>query len=322
MMHDPLSILWIILDQSEPMLSAESLSRYGAKVRAWLEAQHLLRPTHAATHVSCPDCDDGHLEEVELVPDPAGVPRYFIVCPQSLRVEIPERCLSQWTLDLDAVACAVAAAMSLRGKPKPLMPGRLWRLGKATVKDSAGNENVRDVLLARGLQWQDGDVVRRSIAASGRAITLITTEHFPTALSMPSSVILPLPRVSSATSTGIELDLAHLWTLVRDAEEQLKARGEPDVRQTIGRKVSKMQSQAFDVAALAQLYKSEGSLRKTEAALRARGVDMDHATIGRELKKLEVDIAEVRSSESVVRAVASQRRDKGRKRLPPRKDQT
>ena len=84
-MDDPLEFFWPVVDAVEPVLAADWVQA-GAIER--LVGAGLIRQTANAEYVTCPECNDGHMEAVIVRNGPHGRNRFFIQCPRHLRVEV------------------------------------------------------------------------------------------------------------------------------------------------------------------------------------------------------------------------------------------
>ena len=79
--------------------------------------------------------------------------RFFIRCPEALRVEVPDDLLLQWTVDFDALADGLAKALTLKGHPKA-NPEYQFHRGESEIFTLVATD-----VLAEGLNLQDGDKV-------------------------------------------------------------------------------------------------------------------------------------------------------------------
>ena len=129
-MCDPIVWLWSYADFDEPVFDEASLRIVLGEGVDRLMSLNFVARTSDAEFVACPSCIDGHKEEVVVLDFPDGTRRYFVPCPEYLRVEVPRELLEQWGINWNALASAVAAALSLGGVCTPLVEGRLWRLGR------------------------------------------------------------------------------------------------------------------------------------------------------------------------------------------------
>ena len=134
----------------QPLVSAEEVATWPADILRRLMAAGLIRPAESTSYVACPNCHEAHDAEVTVRDGPGGRLRFFIHCPEALRVEVPAESLQQWCVNLEGLGTALAGALSLSGRRTVLVSGRLWRLGRTKWQGVS-----RDVLFARGLFWPD-----------------------------------------------------------------------------------------------------------------------------------------------------------------------
>ncbi|MCX5671750.1 MAG: hypothetical protein NTU94_10575 [Planctomycetota bacterium] len=253
------------------------------------------------------------MEEVVPQTGPDGHTRFFIPCPESLRVEVPETLLLQWTVDFDALAVALAKALALRGHPKTIVPGRLWRLGKTPWQGAN-----REVLFARGLGWPDGLTVTCHVGPNGRPIILVADQTPPDAVwaGRPPATIV-LAQVAALGENGIEIDAVDVAARVNEADQRVAtvmglpvtgAEQKLAIRQQLKAEVRTHLEDDVLVAS----YKECGSYRKAADALTQQlGRKITKDKIGRAVLRAggPDEVVQTADSPSVQRSVASQRRD-------------
>jgi len=158
MWRDPLDIIWRAADNPSPVFAAEDLDGMPPEIRTRLTELSILRPSVTATHVVCNACFDHHVEKVTSIKYPDRTTRFFISCPENGRVEVPRDRLFQWTVDFAPILKTLASALSPRGTPAEVVPGRTWNLGRAAL---AGKS--KPVWVARGLAWPDAGQIVNSL---------------------------------------------------------------------------------------------------------------------------------------------------------------
>ena len=269
-MPDPLSYLWPHVDAAEPLFFKHAFAAWMDADFDGLVAAGFLQPTGNADAVPCPSCDEGHLEEVLACRDATGSHRFYIPCPEMLRVEIPPELLRQWTIDFDVVACIVAKSLSLTGQCTELMPGRLWRLGRTKWQGIS-----RDVVFARGLGWSDGHGTASQVAQTIRPIVFVA-DRLPNSALWPGQ-IPPVIALSQVATSEHELVIDHdaVCAAILEADAQHDAdmstiddrtRLQLMIRQQVK---AEEKSQLTDEILLAA-YQQEGSVRKAAAFLSER----------------------------------------------------
>lgn len=310
-MTEPLDIIWSSFDAAESSFTPECVGAWPAGAFETLRDAGLVREGAPAAFVVCPACQDGHVEEVRPQAGRNGAVRYFIGCPEGLRVEIEAELRRTWTVDHDAVADAVAKAISPSGRCVGVLPDRLWRLRR--VKHGGAS---RDMLLARGLDWGDGAEICRMISSSCRPIVFTPT---PTSGNVWPDLPPPLIALSSvAKLTG--------GVVVLDAADVAAEVDEVDRRRHAIRPIAltpKQQDALFREQARAVLrshlsheeiiatYLRHGTVRATGLAL---GISKDRVQRALNARGGARAIREQESSASIVRSVASRSRDKKKKK--------
>lgn len=295
---------------------AETSTWPGGELDA-LRGLRLIKEAAVGLHAPCPDCDGGHIEPVTIRRGKDGTPRFFIHCPESMRVEVTAEMCSGWEADLDGLAGALSAAMDLKQRPKALVPGRLWRLGRTKWRTS-----TREVILAIRLRDADAAAITAHIGPGGRAIVFVP-RHPPYDRIWPGHVpaVVALSRVATLGPKGIELDVGAITELVTDADAAAEARStlpvDPEVKKQVVRRqvTAALDSQQWDDI-LAAAYRQHGSYRKAATELTKKtGQTISKDKVRRAVER-KGGIAEVMAdtdSASVSRTVASQPRDRAKK---------
>ncbi len=315
-MHDPWSLIWPHVDALDPLLSLEAFVPWSPVAFEGLLAAGWLCEAHNAETVTCPACGD-HAEEVLCFECPDGSPQFFIYCPENLRIPVAEERLRQWTVNFEVIAATVAMALCLSGRGAALEPGRLWRLGRTKWQGVA-----RDVLFARGLHWSDGAGIARRIAHSTRPIVLVSDRIPPTSI-WPGRVppVVALAQVARSNDNQLEIDYDAVVAAIFEADDQCGQDAAPTLdterlKVLIRQQVKAEEKSQLSDDLLVAAYRQEGSVRKAAAFLAKQ--------TGQMVTKDKVQAAVMRAggaaavargddSESVVRTVASQRRDRSKK---------
>ena len=176
-MSNDLTTFWIRADLEDPVFTGDEVRRFPATVRRLLESRRLIRQAENLRVIECDACGEGHLEEVEILTEPAGSrPRAYIMCPEAGRVSVDPQRLQQWSVDLDAVGRTVVASLDLCDRIVSITPGRVWLLGARKF-----NERTRDVFLVRGITWPDTRQILESAArlASSPCPVILCLNRFP-----------------------------------------------------------------------------------------------------------------------------------------------
>lgn len=135
MSSDIMGLYWRCADcpETAPILSADDLVAFAAREVEALHKLGLLRPGETARFVTCRECSDDHVVKVEHISGSDGKSRFFAVCPQNGRLEVPRDRLLQWCVAFEPVLVAVMAALGATGELETLVPGRVWKMGRATL---------------------------------------------------------------------------------------------------------------------------------------------------------------------------------------------
>ena len=157
-MNDYISAFWIRADLEDPVFIGDEIRRWPANIRHLFEFHSLIRQSENLRVIDCDACGDSHVEEVEILTEPPGTkPRAYISCPEAGRVFVEWERLQQWSVDLEALARTVAAALDLRDRIVSITPSRVWLLGTRKFV-----ERMQDVFLVRGINWPDNRQILES----------------------------------------------------------------------------------------------------------------------------------------------------------------
>lgn len=266
---------------------------------------------------TCPECDDWHVEPIEVFEDESGRRRMFIACPQLLRVEVTEEMTKGWRPSPDGLATAVARALNPKGRAKSVVEQRYWRVG--TLKVSGQNRNL---VLAVGLEAEDGRSIANHVGLGGRHIVLVP-DTVPDDRIWPGAVpaVLTLADVAHVEDGRITLDAEAMLADVDEADRADEARSfvpiDPAARkQMMEQAASAVVKHKLTDDILVEAYRQAGSYRKAATFLTE---ELD-CTISKDKVRAAVlrnggPHAVVRSedSASASRRVASSPRDRANK---------
>jgi len=312
-MVEPLELFWPVVDAAEPVFTADGAETWPAEAIEQLVAAGLARPTAQATLITCPECQDGHMEEVLVRDGPHGLGRLFIPCPDHLRIEITARHLLRWEVDFKEVTEALAVGLSLGGRCMELMPGRLWRLGRTNWQGTS-----RDVLFARGLHWEDSRKVIVRAEQNTRPIVLVAAQSpAPRVRTRRKPPVVALSPVSQLRNGQLVLDISDILAAVQEADtaQDEAAQGELDAKQLkrmIRQQVKAENETALTDDLLVAAYQQHGSMRKAAAFLTqqtSQKITKDKVQRAVERSGGIAAVVSGHNSSSVHRHVTSQRRD-------------
>jgi len=145
---------WVRADLEEAAFRGDELRSLGLVTDGRLAIPGIFQRGEDLSEVECDACGDRHIEHVHVIIEPPGSkPRLYIGCKEAGRVWVePERVEVQ-RIDLDALAKTISNLLGL-GTPRVIVESRLWRLDTVQLGD-----RTRDIFLARGAAWQDGQLL-------------------------------------------------------------------------------------------------------------------------------------------------------------------
>lgn len=314
-MTDPLAYIWELFDSPHLLLSHAEVQRWPPDVVAALMRLGFLREAPHIDHAACPSCADRHVEEVLCRPGANGGMRFFIPCPEALRVEIAADDLRRWMIDVDAVARGLSSAISPGGHCSQRVAARVWRVGAVPWQGVS-----REVFLARGLGWPDGGDIIPPIGGNGRAIVFVTGMAPPTQAwpELPPTVV-QLSNTVQLQGGSITIALADICAMLQDTDAANEAvcavPRTPRARNRQLRRNIRAELRSFvQDEEIRDAYLVHGDVRST-----AKALDISKDKVSRALQKFggAKAVAERRDSDSVQRTVASQRRDRKRRFASP-----
>ncbi len=151
-----------------PLLVADEVERLHGATFDELRKLGLLVAGGMSAAVGCEACEHDHAEWIEAVRGPDGEERFFIDCPEKGRVEVARRRLQHWAVDFTPLARGVKEGLRGFGILEAVVPGRLWRLGKAAL---AGR--TRDLWMLRQPPAGRGPAAAGSVIRPDGAVVFI-----------------------------------------------------------------------------------------------------------------------------------------------------
>lgn len=316
-MREPLEFLWPVVEAVNPIVTPDALRRWPKVVREQLIAAGLLKPAGTAEFIRCPACDRVHKGMVFDRKSATGEIRHFIRCPEVLRAEVSPEEMQQWAVDVGCLVRALASALSLSGVCKDLASDRVWRCGRTMWQGAS-----RDVLFARGLARQDASRFRRAITGAHRPIVFVGLETpFVDFWQRRSHTVVALSPFSHLCDGQIELEHEAIVAAVRETDTETSPVGTRVIDQNAFKLMIRQQIKAESKTELSDdiliaAYRQSGSTRGASTYLSQQtGREVSKDQVHRALKRAGGALAVLNSedSNSVVRGVASQRRDKSGK---------
>jgi len=279
----------------------------------------LIRQAANGLHAPCPDCADGHVEPVTIRAGPGKTKRFYIWCPESMRVEVsPEMC-NGWEVDPAGLAAAVGSSLGLKGTPKAVVANRFWRLGQTSWPP--GTKRARQVVFARRMADPDAASVAAHVGRGGRAIVLVP-HHLPDERIWSGSVpaVVVLSQVMTCDGEGLVLDAGAVVDAVQTADHLVESAeaialgptGKKMVRRQVKAEIKSLLTDDAYVAA----YKQHDSYRKAADALTeqtGQSISKDRVRRAVERHGGRAEIIPEEDSASVSRTVASQRGDRAKR---------
>lgn len=315
-MVDPLEFFLPIVESQQMTIGNNEAIRWPAGVLNTLVDLGILVDAEDASLIRCPECGD-HWEELIAREGPGSSTRFFISCPEVLRVDITQEQRRQWRPDLSALVQLLAVSLDLKGKPQELFPARLWRLGRLTW-----NKESRDVLFVRGLRWPDAELPRAQIVRQRKPILFSSTYSMPNEFwrTLPPQLVL---RDIAWFTDRLELDVEEVAACILQTMDN--SSNAPDVlikgkdlTLEIRRQIKAENQSALNDDICVMAYRQELSYRAAADFLSRK----TNKKVSKDRIKRAVDrqggveaLAVNEDSNSVVRGVASHHRDRQGKKL-------
>lgn len=313
-MNNPFQLIWPLMEFRHPIVTNSVVASWPTGVHQQFIDLGFMLPAEHAGHVLCPECGE-HEEEVIAADGPDGDPRFFIPCPEVMRAHVPPETLRQWAVHSGGIACALAATLGLTGRCTDLMADRLWRLGRT---DWHGKS--RDVMLARGLHWDDAAAVRAEIVRGRKPIVFVPS-RLPADGFWRRSVppVLVLSHYTALCEGEIEVEALAIATAIHDADDDATSSEgfvsvtEQQLKLMIRQQIKAESKTELTDDILISAYRHRGAYRSAAEYLTEQTKQqVSKDAVFRAVKRAGGALAILNSedSNSVVRGVASQRRDK------------
>ncbi len=165
----PLDNILALASAPEAVLTGDDVAEWPTEFFDLVSALGLVRAAAPAKHAECDQCAEGHIELVHRQRGKGDAPRFFITCPEAGRVLVGVERLKRWAIDYDALATAVAKAISASATVESLVAARAWRLGALVV-----TEQSYSVVLFRGAAMADSaDVLTRAFSTLARSKSIL-----------------------------------------------------------------------------------------------------------------------------------------------------
>lgn len=217
-MMDLIRQFWLRCEEPEPVFSAEELRWATPGEVDLIRARGLLAEAANATWVTCDTCDDSHAEDVVWVRNSeSGCLSPFIPCPEAGGAPVDPERLRRWAVDLDLAARLIRQQLGLFGQLAPLVPGRVWALGRRHL---AGR--FRDFFFVCGAARPDAHLLWercRHIEDAPAPVVLVPTRPpIADAWRAKGATVLRLSDVAGISEAGLDLDFDYIEDAVpRDA---------------------------------------------------------------------------------------------------------
>jgi hypothetical protein len=316
--NDPLQLIWPLMEFRHAIVTDSIVTGWPTGFRQRLVDLEFMISAEHASRVLCPECGE-HEEEVIAADGPDDDPRFFIPCPEILRAHVPPDALRQWEVHSGGIACALAATLGLTGRRTELVADRLWRLGRT---DWHGKS--RDVLFARGLHWDDAATVRAEIVRGRKPIVFVPSRLPPDGFWLRRvPPVIVLSQYAALCEDQIEVEALAIATAIHDADAAGSSDGlitvtEQQLKLMIRQQIKAETKTELTDDILIAAYRHHGAYRSAAEYLSQETEQtVSKDAVYRAVQRAGGVLAILNSedSNSVVRGVASQRRDKKGKTL-------
>lgn len=321
-MPDLLQLLWPAVEAVNPVFSRVAIVRWPEGAQAQLAAAELIVPDGSGSRIRCPECGRDHVCRPIAREQPDGSTRLFIPCPEHGRADVTDVDIRQWAVNIETLVRTLGSELRLSGQPADLGSGRVWRCGRTVIAGAS-----RDVLFARGLARRDAAEFRRAISRAHRPIVFVGSELPPPDFwnGQPPTLIR-LRDVATFDGQRIEIDAKHIMGLIADSRQAPGADAitvpKKDLAKIVRQQVKAEAKTFLEDDILVAAYRQTGSYRKAADLLNQNPEANRHVTKDR--VKAAVDraggialVMQDANSESVLRGVASQTRDRKKKFASP-----
>ena len=278
----------------------------------------ILRQASGGMYARCPNCEISHVENVIIASQANGSNKYFIPCPESMRVEVEPDMCKLWEIDLEGISGLLRLKLQLKGKGKEILPGKLWELGK--IAWPLGGK--RKIMFAIRVEEIDAQTLDSKFGADGKVILIVP--HLVSEKSVwrgKPPAIISLSDVMSFEDGEVIFDVEEIVAIVQNSDDTPftiggLAIGDKELKSIVRQQIKADKKTELTDDIFVAAYKQEGSYRKGAEFL----TEQTGQSVSKDKIKRAVDrnggVAEIQrmeNSNSVARTVASQPRDRGKK---------
>lgn len=312
-MPDLLCLIWPAVEAVHPVFSRAAIVRWPQGAHAQLVAAKLIIPSGTAGRIRCPECGKEHAATPMARAQPDGTTRVFIVCPDHGRADITRLDRQQWAVNIESLVGIIARELALTGKPTDLAGGRVWRCGRTMVSGKS-----RDVLFARGLCRQDAGQFRRAITSAHQPIVLIGSQLPPADFWHGTApTLIRLCDVAAFDGASFALDTAHILGVITQPDPSPMVPGTTvdmdKLKKLIARALEAHKANELSDDICIQTYRHCQDVRLAAQLLSeqtGQKVSKDRVQRALTRKGGAAKVLSAGNSNSIVRPVASHRRDK------------
>ncbi|MCC6392608.1 MAG: hypothetical protein IT167_18555 [Bryobacterales bacterium] len=199
---------WWRTEEAEPLLAADEIQRWPVGTRQALTGLGLLREAGLAAEVTCYSCGRAHGAAVFYPNEEVhGRSRPHIVCPEDGLIEVEFDDMRQWLVDRHTLAAALNANLDLAGMTEPVVPDRIWALGR---RQMAGR--FREFFLVCGANCRDAQVLgsglKRILDATSAVVFVPDALPRGEGWKQPGITVLRLSQVAHVEGGALRVDTA------------------------------------------------------------------------------------------------------------------
>jgi hypothetical protein len=284
MLRDPLDLFWNCADSpaAVPTLTGDDVAELPPLALEYLQALGLLRPGDTVGHVVCRNCEEDHIVEITRVAYPDEKVRFFAKCPTNGRIEIPRERLLQWTVGFGPVLAEVMAALGAPGKPKEVIPGRVWDLGRTALIGQS-----RPLWAVRGMSWPDAAIVGKSVPKGRSPVVFVLGQR-------PEEGILDVPHDCIIELRTVVTLQSHTLSVSADS---IKSQLSVNPAESIAKKVKKRSSRKTLIASIKKALRKHlmAARDKAFSSSKRSGIPelLPRPTQEQLAKQLKVDVSSI-----------------------------
>lgn len=213
------------LEMEPPIFYAREVRRHLSQHLDELVRLGILQATSHSGFIDCIDCGS-RLRLEYVIDDVTQTPQGYATCPSCGVMEVHPEQTRRWLVDAPGLLTALFGAGGVECTVTKVLPGCLWRVGKAIFADRA-----REVLFANPRLSADPAAIVEQVGKRRAAILFVPTDRAVAEWSgPPERSVIALESVASLRDGAIHFDTNFVEGQLRSAEPSPAKKQKPPAK--------------------------------------------------------------------------------------------